>query len=195
MSMHSCRLRDTGARYSAHQTEIRLCDSDPMRRKRAVPDRRGRRHSDANRQYDLEAQRKPIFVISPRLMVRGTPQFPPRRLAQTAASGALPAASGGMGQRFVKDFTLESVDADGTVSESIPLDCPEVRLTRAFVNSDGASCPYAGGRDSHRLRRFRAANCAAVCGAADRPHRSRRGRSGVALHGHGGQSGAASRGK
>ncbi len=83
--------------------------------------------------------RKPIFVISPRLMVRGTPQFPPRRLAQTAASGALPAASGGMGKRLSKDFTLESVDADGTVSESIPLDCPEVRSDpELFVNSDGS---------------------------------------------------------
>ena len=94
-------------------------------------------------QYDLEAQQKTDFCYQPAL----------DGARDTAISAATLDADGSLwclacrfrqdGETLVKGFTLERVDADGTVSESIPLDCPEVRSDpELYVNSDGSFLLY-----------------------------------------------------
>ena len=90
-------------------------------------------------QYDLEAQQKTDFCYQPALDGARDAAISAAALGADGSLWCLACRFWRDGEALTKSFTLESVDADGTVSESIPLDCPEVRSDpELFVNSDGS---------------------------------------------------------
>ena len=90
-------------------------------------------------QYDLEAQQKTDFCYQPALDGARDAAISAAALGADGSLWCLVCRFWRDGEALTKSFTLESVDADGTVSESIPLDCPEVRSDpELFVNSDGS---------------------------------------------------------
>lgn len=94
-------------------------------------------------QYDLEAQQKTDFCYQPALDGARDAAISAAALGADGSLWCLVCRFWRDGEALTKSFTLESVDADGTVSESIPLDCPEVRSDpELFVNSDGGFLLY-----------------------------------------------------
>ena len=90
-------------------------------------------------QYDLEAQQKTDFCYQPALDGARDAAISAAALGADGHLWCLVCRFWRDGETLTKSFTLESVDTDGTVSESIPLDCPEVRSDpELFVNSDGS---------------------------------------------------------
>ena len=90
-------------------------------------------------QYDLEAQQKTDFCYQPALDGARDAAISAAALGADGSLWCLACRFWRDGEALTKSFTLESVDADGTVSESVPLDCPEVRSDpELFVNSDGS---------------------------------------------------------
>lgn len=94
-------------------------------------------------QYDLEAQQKTDFCYQPALDGARDAAISAATLGADGSLWCLACRFRRDEETLVKDFTLERVDADGTVSESIPLDCPEVRSDpELYVNSDGSFLLY-----------------------------------------------------
>ena len=90
-------------------------------------------------QYDLEAQQKTNFCYQPALDGARDAAISAAALGADGSLWCLACRFWRDGEALTKSFTLEQVDADGTVSESIPLDCPEVRSDpELFLNSDGS---------------------------------------------------------
>ena len=90
-------------------------------------------------QYDLETRQKTDFCYQPALDGARDAAISAAALGADGHLWCLVCRFWRDGETLVKGFTLERVDADGTVSESIPLECPEVRSDpELFVNSDGS---------------------------------------------------------
>lgn len=94
-------------------------------------------------QYDLKAQQKTDFCYQPALDGAQDAAISTATFDAADRLWCLVCRFRRDGETLVKGFTLENVDTDGTVSESIPLDCPEVRSApELFVNSDGSFLLY-----------------------------------------------------